>query len=150
MVPKEVWPAHDNVEAVLAEETLNVAALQAISAMPELSFSEIWKALVMVLGKVTTKLKVVPPLPEDRGEVPELKGPYVGKTKSALPPVVAALEPSRTVRVQKVTSAICTTVVSWLTAPLHDSVDNAAGVPTKANEIELPVIDASLASLLVT
>ena len=112
MVLKEVWPAHDSVETVVAEETLNVAALPVRSAMSEDSFSVIWKVLAMVLGDVTTKLKVVPPLPEARSEVPDPEGPYVGMTKSALTPVVAALELSRTVMVQEVTSAICTTVVS--------------------------------------
>ena len=93
----------------------------------------------MDAGAVKKKLNVLPPFTDVKLGEPLPTRPYVGTLKSVERPVVG-LNAFMTVTVHEITSLIRTTVDEVLVWPMHNSVDDAVGVPSTANENVLPVI----------
>ena len=93
----------------------------------------------MDAGAVKKKLNVLPPFTDVNLGEPLPTRPYVGTLKSVERPVVG-LNAFMTVTVHEITSLIRTTVDEVLVWPMHNSVDDAVGVPSTANENVLPVI----------
>ena len=98
-------------------------------AAPLLSFSVITNKLVVTLGAVTRKLKLLPPLAATNVGDPLPLGPYTGVLKSD-GIAIAAPAASSAVTTHEITSLVRTYVVPILVWPIHDSVD-AAKLPVK-------------------
>ncbi len=110
VVPALLCPTHDNVDNVVALETLNVVGLPRIAVILVERFSVITNVAAMAEEAVTTKLNVDPPSLLVNEGIPLPESPYVGTVKSLVKPVVTPAA-FLTVTVHEINSLTRTIVV---------------------------------------